>query len=170
MDISWITETAYGRAFSLGFIIMLLYAPYCLCKGVLMLNYGDKLSSTELLKCWIPIYNKFQSDEYYYGRMSWGAGSIGGLLLVVIRVVVSFLTNNITIYHISAIGMLIGIAIWYLCNVGYSISILIGSKMIGKGTAILWSLIYPLGFWYFTNRIVVETNRLAKNKFKKGLK
>ena len=162
----WLVSTSAGRAFTVGFIAMLTFAPYWLCKGVLALTYEKKVPTDKVIASYIPFYNKIVTDDVYFGHPSLGLGSVIGIGLVIVRFVVSFISQNSVLYHITAILMLIGFALWYICNVAYSVVVIQESRYMKLPGAILWSIIYPLGYYYYSNVIVKEI--IAESK--KGLR
>ena len=110
----------------------------------------------------IPFYNKIVTDKLYFGHLSLGLGSIIGVVLMIVRVITAFITQNTTVYHITAILMLVGFAVWYICNMIYSAIVIKESGYMKWFGAILWSIIYPIGFYYYANVVVKELNLDAK--------
>ena len=133
-----------------GMLFILFYIPFLLAKGVSQMAYGKKLEGGILLRCWIPVYNIFYADKTYFGKL--GAASAGFVVMMVFTVlrVVQwyFMYDNEILARIFIILFCLGIVCWYFSNCFTSFIIMHESGVVNVGKAILYSIVFPFGYFY----------------------
>lgn len=150
------------NAFILGIVILMLYTPYTLAKGVKQLQYGKNLPFKVLANCWIPFYNIYISDVGYFGKPYLATYGMLALLVIPIRVACwYFMYDNSIVTLISIILFYVGILFWYFANVATSVIIMRDSQIIPTWKCILYSIVYPFGYMYIGNMLVAAMNRKA---------
>lgn len=133
-----------------GVLFIMFYIPYLLAKGVSQIAYGKRLEAGILVKCWIPVYNIFYADKTYFGHIASASyGFICMIVFTLLRLVQwFFLYDNTILARIFIILFGVGIATWYICNCFTSFIIMKDSGAINTGKAILYSIVFPFGYFY----------------------
>lgn len=133
-----------------GMLFIIFYIPYLLAKGVSQMAYGRKLEPGILLRCWIPVYNIFYADKTYFGKLSLSSyGFVAMFVCTLLRVVQwYYMYNNVVMARIFIVLFILSIIAWYLLNCITSFIIMHESGVINAGKAVLYSIIFPFGYFY----------------------
>lgn len=133
-----------------GMFFIIFYVPYLLAKGVSQMSYGKKLEPGIVFRCWIPIYNIFYADREYFGKLAFASyGFIAMAVCTVLRVVQwYYVYNNPVLARVFIYLFYISILAWYITNCITSFIIMHESGAVNVGKAILYSVIFPFGYFY----------------------
>lgn len=133
-----------------GMFFIIFYIPFLLAKGVSQMAYGKKLDTGYIIQCWIPVYNIFYADKVYYGTLSYSSyGFIGMIVCTILRVAQwYFVYDNAVLARIFIILFYLGIITWYVMNCTTSFIIMHESGVVNIWKALLYSVIFPFGFFY----------------------
>lgn len=133
-----------------GVLFIIFYIPYLLAKGVSQMAYGKKMETSILARCWIPVYNIFYADKAYFGKLSFQSyGFIAMVVCTVLRVVQwYFVYDNAVLARVFIILFYLSIVVWYLLNCATSYVIMHESGVVNVGKSILYSIIFPFGYFY----------------------
>lgn len=133
-----------------GMLFIIFYIPYLLAKGVSQMAYGKKLEAGILARCWIPIYNIFYADKTYFGKVSYASyGFICMVVCTVLRVAQwYFMYDNAILARVFIILFYTSIVGWYVTNCVTSYMIMHESRVLNVGKCILFSIIFPFGYFY----------------------
>lgn len=133
-----------------GVFFIVFYIPYLLAKGVSQMAYGKKLDGGILVRCWIPVYNVFYADKTYFGKLSFQSyGFIAMLVFTLLRVVQwYYVYDNALLARVFIILFYGSVVVWYLLNCTTSFVIMNESGVVNVGKALLFSIIFPFGYFY----------------------
>lgn len=139
-----------------GVLFIIFYIPFLLAKGVSQMAYGKKLEMGILLRCWIPIYNVFYADQTYFGGIKFASGGLVAMLVTTVLRVVQwyFMYDNEILARVCIVMFCFGIGYWYASNCFTSFIIMKESGAVGIGKSILYSIIFPFGYFYIGQFIV----------------
>lgn len=133
-----------------GALFIIFYIPYLLAKGVSQMAYGKKLDAGVLVRCWVPVYNIFYADKTYFGKVNMASyGFIAMITCTILRVVQwYYMYDNEILARIFIMLFSISILAWYVLNCVTSYLIIKESGVAGVGKSILYSVIFPFGYFY----------------------
>lgn len=155
-------NTTVGRAFLFGILALIIYVPYSLCSGVKKMAHGKNLPSSEFFKCFIPFVNVVEADKTYFGKAHFGTYGMICLIGIPIRFLAVFITTESAgLYYLTFGLMAVGIIAWYMLNVIESYIIISDARVIGQVQALLFSIIFPFGYFYIGNILWAEINRAS---------
>lgn len=139
-----------------GVLLIIFYVPYLLAKGLTQICYDKKLTGSQQVKCMIPVYNVFYADKTYWGKLALPSISfILVVLVIILRVVLwLFLYDNAFATQASIILLWAILVAWWGCNSFNSFMIMTDSTVVPAGKALLFSIIFPLGYFYIGNYLV----------------
>ena len=140
-----------------GVLIIMFYVPYLLAKGLTQICYDKRLTGGQQVKCAIPIYNVFYADITYWGKLSFASWGFIALVATIVARLVQwffFYSANEVIVQAFMIAVWVALIAWWICNVVNSIMIMKDSTVVPIGKAILYSIIFPVGYFYIGNFLV----------------
>lgn len=152
-----------------GVLFIIFYIPFLLAKGVSQMAYGKKLEGGIVARCWIPIYNIFYADKTYFGKLH--LASYGFIIMVVctvLRVVQwRYMYSNEILARVFIMLFYLSIAAWYIMNCVTSFLIINESGAVSVIKAVIYSIVYPFGYFYIGQFLtVVVTNKLNQRSDK----
>ena len=162
-------NTTWGRAFTIGIFFIIFYTPYCLAYGVKKIAYGKKnVTAKDWYLAMIPIVNNIIADKVYFGKIWMNSFGVFALAIFPIRLLTNMtpIAQNHGFNLFMVIMMILCTLFWYGSNVYTSFVIMYDSQVMGKVKAILYSIIFPIGYWYinsFLCNIVSLNNDLDTN-------
>ena len=133
-----------------GVLFIIFYIPYLLAKGVSQMAYGKKLEFSILARCWCPVYNIFFADQQYFGKLSFSSyGFIAMVICTILRVAQwYYMYDNAVLARIFITLFLLSIVAWYILNCVTSFIIMHETGVVSTGKAVLFSIIFPFGYFY----------------------
>lgn len=140
-----------------GVLLIIFYVPYLLAKGLTQICYDKKLTAGQHVKCAIPIYNVFYADKIYWGKLSLPSWSFIVLIIVtVLRLVqwIFFYDASEILTQVMVLAMYAAVILWWVANVINSIMIMKSSTVVPMGKAVVFSIVFPLGYFYIGNYLV----------------
>lgn len=155
--LDFLTTTAYGRAFTIGILALILYTPFCLSIGVEKMIHGKRVPASNYWQSFIPIWNVIKADMQYFGHPHFATWGLLGLLGLPIRLAAAYISvTSAPLYYVTFGLMVIGLVVCYASNVYTSYVIISDARVIGIGGTILISLFFPFGYMYIANVLAGE--------------
>lgn len=143
-------NTIVFSAAIVGMLFIMFYIPYLLAKGVSQMAYGKKLEPAIVVRCWVPVYNIFYADSQYFGKLSFASyGFLAMVVCTILRVAQwYYMYDNDILARIFISLFYLSIVVWYLLNCTTSFIIMHESGVVSVGKALLFSVIFPFGYFY----------------------
>lgn len=151
----------------IGLLAMLLYTPYLMCKGIMVLDSEDgKLPFNKKVMCSIPIYNVIRAEITYYGKVK--TVSISYILLLVCSVLRVFLWwnyyNNVALGTMSIILFYAALIFWFVSNMIFTYAVINDAKALTGFKLFLFSFAFPFGQYYIGTILVNIVRRMIKQE------
>lgn len=140
-----------------GVLLIIFYVPYLLAKGLTQICYDKKLTGGQQVKCAIPIYNVFYADLTYYGKLSLPSWAFIAVVVVIIGRVLQWLflyDASEILTQVMVVAVWAVLAFWWIANAINSFMIMKDSTVVPVGKAIIFSIIFPLGYFYIGSYLV----------------
>lgn len=161
--LDFLTTTAYGRAFTIGILALILYTPFCLSIGVEKMVYGKRVPASKYWQSFIPFWNIIKADMEYFGRAYFASWGQLGLLGIPIRLAAAYIsTSSLALYYVTFGLLVVGIIAYYVTNVYTSFVIISDAKVIGVAGTVLISIFFPFGYMYIANVLAGEIKNKAE--------
>lgn len=146
---------------SIGILALLLFTPYKMAVGVMMMNNGY-VDTGMKVKCAIPLVNIFVTEHELRGGIPiTGITSTLTVVLGIIRVVMIFMTP--TAYDAMFWTLIIFMCfmlVAYICNCQLVASILAINPILFGGEKIAKIIFYPWGQLFIGNHLATMTEQM----------